>query len=154
MSLEQNKEVARQYFEEIFNQHNFEVIEAITAQDFIEHGVAPFQSVEVQEAGRHVNGPEHMQAVAHRILTAFPDVQYSLEQLIAEGDLVAMRSTWQGTHLGAFWGSAPTGKRFKVTRTDVLRIVDGKVVEHWANRDDLGMFLQLGVLQAPQSSPG
>lgn len=154
MSLELNKEVARQHFEEIFNQHNFEIIEAFTAQDFIEHAVAPFQSAEAQEAGRHFNGPEHIQAVAHRILTAFPDVQYSLDQFIAEGDLVAVRSTFQGTHLGAFQGIAPTGKRFKVTRTDVLRIVDGKVSEHWANRDDLGMFLQWGVLQAPQSSQG
>ena len=67
-----------------------------------------------------------------------------------------MRGEELGSDLlpSSFQGSAPTGKRFKVTRTDVFRIVDGKVVEHWANRDDLAQLLQLGVLQAPQSSQG
>jgi predicted ester cyclase len=150
MSLEQNKEVARQYFEEIFNRHNFEIIEAIVAQDYVEHGAPAFQSTEPQEVDRSANGPEHMRGIAQWVLQAFPDVQFHLEHLIAEGDLVAVRSTWEGTQLGTFQSTPPTGKRFSTTRTDVLHIVDGKVVEHWANRDNLAQLLQLGILQAPQ----
>ncbi len=150
MSLEQNKEVARAYFEEIFNKHNLEIIEAIVAQDYVEHGVPAFQNTGQQKENRSSNGATQMRGVAQWVLAAFPDVQFHLEQVIAEGDLVAVQSTWQGTQLGTFQGNPPTGKQFHATRTDVLRIKEGKVVEHWANRDDLAQLLQLGIVQAPQ----
>jgi predicted ester cyclase len=150
MSLQTNKEVIRRHFEEIFNQQHLEIIEAITAQELIEHGVAPFQSAEVQETVSRRNGPEHMRATAHWLLSAFPDLHFTIQQMVAEGDLVAVRCTMQGTHQGPFQGLVPTGKRVNGTRTDIFRVVNGKVVEHWANRDDLAMFFQLGVIQAPQ----
>jgi predicted ester cyclase len=72
--------------------------------------------------------------------------------MIAEDDMVAVRLVMEGTHQGAFQGIAPTGKRIQGTRTDLFRVQEGKISEHWANRDDLGMFLQLGVFQAPGQS--
>src|SRR5262249_48204513 len=77
-----------------------------------------------------------------------PSAQATLEQLIAEGDLVAFRfdlqGTHQGTHQGAFAGTAPTGKSVRLTGTDVVRIADGKLIELWSSQDTLNWALQLG----------
>jgi steroid delta-isomerase-like uncharacterized protein len=86
-------------------------------------------------------------------LDAFPDVQITVDDLIAEGDRVAARFTGQGTHKGPFMGLPPTGKPFTLTAIDILRIVDGKIVEHWGEADTLGLLQQLGAIPAP-GQPG
>jgi predicted ester cyclase len=81
--------------------------------------------------------------------SAFPDVRATIDDLIAEGDKVVVRSTWHGSHKGDFFGIPPTGKDFTLTAIDIVRVVDGKVVEHWGNEDDLGMLAQLGIVTPP-----
>jgi predicted ester cyclase len=151
MTLEENKRVVRRHFEEIFNEQNLDVIEEITALDYREHGVAPFQSP-TSGTKETPDGPESLRATAKWLLVAFPDLRFTIERMIAEDDMVAVRLVMEGTHQGAFQGIAPTGKRIQGTRTDLFRVQEGKISEHWANRDDLGMFLQLGVFQAPGQS--
>ena len=69
--------------------------------------------------------------------------------MIAEGDMVACRITVSGTHDGDFQGTPPTGKRFAVDHVHWHRLADGKLVERWAVRDDLGTLIQLGIIDPP-----
>jgi predicted ester cyclase len=93
-------------------------------------------------------GPERVLRVAEQARTAFPDLTYDIEEVIAEGDIVAFRMVMEGTHLGPLPGTGlpGTGRQVRVQQLHMARIKDGKVAEHWAVRDDLGMLVQLGVL--------
>src|SRR5205823_14624824 len=82
-------------------------------------------------------------------LTAFPDVHFTVEDIIAEGDKVVTRLTVRGTQQGAFMGIPATGKQTTSTGIDINRIVDGKSVEHWLEMDTLGLLQQLGAVPAP-----
>ena len=79
------------------------------------------------------------------MLSVFPDHRFDIEDA-ADGDTVAVRGTCSGTHEGALWDIPPTGERFAVQQSHWFRVSDGKVAEHWAVRDDLGMLRQLGIL--------
>ena len=81
--------------------------------------------------------------------TAFPDLHFTIEDQIAEGDRVVTRFTARGTHQGAFIGIPPTGKQGVVTGTGIDRFANGKIVEAWFNSDDLGLLQQLGVVPSP-----
>ena len=82
-------------------------------------------------------------------LTAFPDLQFKIEDMIVEGDRVVARLTTSGTHKGAFMGIPPTGKQTSVTAIDINRMAGGKSVEHWLEMDTMGLLQQLGVIPAP-----
>jgi predicted ester cyclase len=77
--------------------------------------------------------------------TAFPDFQATLENLIAEDDRVVVHMLWTGTHQGEFMGIPPTGRRMSINVIDILRVADGKFVEHWGVSDMMGLMQQLGV---------
>jgi predicted ester cyclase len=77
---------------------------------------------------------------------AFPDGSMTIEDMIAEGEKVVTRKTYRGTHQGELLSIPPTGRHVSVGLIDIMRIVDGKVVEHWNVGDDLGMLQQLGVI--------
>jgi len=100
-----------------------------------------------------VRGIEGARQFAATFREAFPDLQNTLEDMVAEGDRVAMRFRGSGTHLGeteAF--GSPTGKRMEITGITIKRLSDGKIVEAWTNFDALGMMQQLGVIAAPQQA--
>ena len=78
--------------------------------------------------------------------TAFPDVKMVLEDMIAEGDKVTMRYSFQGTHKGSYGAIPPTGKQISVKDVEIFRIVGGKVVEAWDFPDALGLLTQLGAI--------
>src|SRR5215218_1495608 len=80
---------------------------------------------------------------------AFPDLRVSVEDLVAEGDRVAARLRFRGTHLGELDGIAPTGRRVDCSGIVISRIEEGKIAEDWANFDDLGMMRQLGLIPEP-----
>ena len=82
-------------------------------------------------------------------LTAFPDLHFTIEELIAEGDKVAGRYTARGTHKGELMGIPPTNNAISLTVSEIYRIADGKITEHWVILDALGMMQQLGVIPAP-----
>ncbi len=80
---------------------------------------------------------------------AFPDMNITMEDMVAEGDKVVARWTAQGTNTGEIMGMPPTGKAFKATGMNMFRLNDGKVAEVWTNFDDLGMMQQLGIIPTP-----
>ncbi|TCO19040.1 SnoaL-like polyketide cyclase [Kribbella steppae] len=100
-----------------------------------------------------VGGPAGYYATALWLRTAFADLAYEIHHVVANGNLVAIHSTMSGRHVAPFavYTTAgvdtvfpPTGKTFAITQSHWLRVEDGKVIEHWANRDDLGQAKQLG----------
>ena len=142
MSLEENKTIVRRMYEEILNEGNLALADEIIALDAVSHDpAAPPGSLP---------GPEGFKRVVRMLQSAFPDHHTTIEEMIAEGDKVVMRGTLSGTHRGDFLGIPPTGKHFTMTQIHIFRLVDGKVTDHWVNRDDLGMMQQLGVIPVPQ----
>ena len=80
---------------------------------------------------------------------AFPDMRYTVEDMVAEGDKVVDRISWQATHLGEMMGIPPTGNTVRVTALHMSRIAEGKIVERWGQPDMLGMMQQLGAIPEP-----
>ncbi len=82
-------------------------------------------------------------------LAGFPDMRLAVEDVVAQGDRVAVRWTFVGTHEGEFFGSPPTGVRVRMSAIEVNRVVDGKIAEHWVELDQLGMLQQVGAIPSP-----
>lgn len=76
---------------------------------------------------------------------AFPDLHFTIHDLVAEGETVAARVSMSGTDVGVFLGQPPTGRRFEQDQMHFVRFEQGKAVEHWAVRDDMGLLIQLGI---------
>ena len=147
MSTEDNKALVRYWIEEVINKGNLAVVDALCPPGYVGHN--PHHPLKDQPAG-----PEEVKEHVVRMLrTAFPDLQQSIEDMIAEGDKVVVRSTFRGTHQGPFAGIAPTGKRLSMTAIEIFRVQDGKLPEHWINADYLGAMQQLGVLPTPETAP-
>ena len=136
MSIEENKSLIRRFCEEVWNHGRLDVVMEIFAEDYVRHDLRP---------GNPLPGPEGQKRIAADFRAAFPDLHMTLDLIAAEGDLVVTRWTTAGTHTGQ-WGSiAPTGKRAVFSGVNIYRIKNGKVVELWNHRDDLGLMQQLGV---------
>ncbi len=149
ISAKANKALVRDYLEEVFNLRRVEALPDFVTSDVVSH-TATLSSRMV--------GLEDLRWTVSGLLTAFPDCHYTVEDMIAEGDKVACRTTMHGTHQGQpscpvfgglLQGVVPTGTRVAVTHTHVFRIADGKIVEHWLNRDDLEMMRQLDLIPRP-----
>ena len=136
MSTEENKSIVHRFYEEVFNRKNTAALDEFIDPQAVDH------SAPVGAPG----GIAGAKQFAGMFLAAFPDVRFTVEDLIAEGDQVVARLTQSGTHRGVFLGLPPTGKRVQVTGMEIFRLADGKIVEHWNNYDDLRLFQQLGVL--------
>jgi steroid delta-isomerase-like uncharacterized protein len=136
MSTAQNKALANRMVEEFFNQRDLTVADDILAADMVEHEELP--------PGMPV-GREGTKAMFTMMYTAFPDFQATVENLIAEDDRVVVHMLWTGTHQGEFMGIPPTGRRMSINVIDILRVADGKFVEHWGVSDMMGLMQQLGV---------
>jgi predicted ester cyclase len=85
------------------------------------------------------------------VRSAFPDFKGTIGELIAEGDLVAARVTWQGTHHGTFFGVEPTGRTVSIQAMHFMRMVDGRTVEWWGTADVYGALRQLGATVVAES---
>ncbi len=132
--------VVRRLLDEGFNRGLLEVADELVASDAVEH----------QDYGpHHPAGPEGVKAVIASLHRAFPDYRLTIEALCVQGDVVWTRNVATGTHDGPILGYAPTGRSMQVTVFDVLRVVDGKIIEHWGVPDRLGLLMQLGVLKRP-----
>lgn len=136
MSLEQNKAVVRRLIEEDLNTNNRDIADEIFAVDFVDHTNPPQWKYGLES---------HKQVVAY-FRNAFPDVRWTIVDMIAEGDKVMARLVYRGTHKGDFFGIPATGKQIEVPGTHLLRIANGKIAEHWGNDDDLGLMRQLGIV--------
>jgi predicted ester cyclase len=136
MSIEAHKTIVRRTFEEIFNQGNLALVDTWVAANFVNHA-AP---------AHRPSGPESLKEHVVLLRVAFPDMHFKIEELIADEECVAARVTFQGIHRGVFRGFPPTDKPFVQLQMHMVRFVEGKVVEHWAVRDDLGLMQQLGIV--------
>jgi steroid delta-isomerase-like uncharacterized protein len=96
--------------------------------------------------GIDTSGPEGIKRLVAMFRAAFPDLKISAEDMIADGDKVAVRSVMRGTHKGEFMGVPATGKRVEVSGIDIVRFEGGKAVEHWGITDNMSMMQQLGAM--------
>jgi steroid delta-isomerase-like uncharacterized protein len=135
MTSEQNKAVARRFFEAL-GANDQATLKELLAPDFVAHHSA-------------TPGPLSREALLQgisMISAAFSDNHYTIEDQIAEGDRVATRVTWRAIHSGDFQGLSPTGKQVVVSGIAVERHKDGKIVERWVNHDQLGLIQQIGIV--------
>ena len=137
MSTEENKANVRRVYGEAINQGKMAVVDELVSPDYVEHDPGFPQPV---------RGPEGLKQYFMVFRTAFPDIHITIEDMIAEGDMVAVRHTARGTNQGDLMGMPPTGKQVTVTGIVIHRIADGKFVESWVNVDNLGLMQQLGVV--------
>ena len=138
---EENKEIVRRFIEEVQSGHNVAAIDDYFAPNFVDH-TAPPGSVGDRDSAKHF---------FTLVFAAFPDLHVTILDLIAEGDLVVTRKTFRGTHRGEFMGIPPTGKQVEYEVIDIRTIAgDGKMTDHWAMSDQLGMMQQLGVIPAQE----
>ncbi|UFP96175.1 ester cyclase [Gloeobacter morelensis MG652769] len=140
MSAEANKALVRKFYEEVFNRRNLALADELVTPDGINHATPP---------GVPSVGPSGIRFVVSMLTEGFPDHHHAIEDLFAEGDKVAMRCTFSGTHTGGILGLPPTGRAFRQQQMHILRIEGGKLAEHWAVRDDLALMQQLGAIANP-----
>ena len=136
MSVAENKALVRRFYEEVWNRGRLDVTAEIFADDYLRHDLRPSQAQP---------GAAGMAKIAADFRLAFPDLSFREDLILAEGDLVAARWTAEGTHTGSWGMVEPTGKRAKFSGVNIFRLRNGKVVEIWNHRDDLGLMQQLGV---------
>jgi steroid delta-isomerase-like uncharacterized protein len=135
---EDNKALARSSWEEVVNKQNPQAIDEVYAPDFVWH-----------EPDEDIQGSEQAKQFVSMYFAAFPDINVTVEDVIAEGDKAVTRWTIRGTHRGELMGIAPTDKHIELKGITIHRIEGGKIVEEWERYDNLGMMQQLGVVEQP-----
>lgn len=142
MTPEERKEFVRRSYEEVFNEGNLAAADKYFGPDFFNYAGTPDWP----------HGPESIRRAVMMLRTAFPDLHYTIEEVIVEGETIAARWTARGTHTGALQGPLgsimgslpPTGKSVAFPGITMGRVVDGKAGECWVIMDQLGLLRQLG----------
>ena len=137
--MDANATGSKRLIEEVFGGGNYDVADELIAPGAVGHDPA-------QPAP--VTGPEGVKESARGYRSAFPDLSFTIDQTVAEGEYVACRWTSRGTHKGELFGIAATGKEATVTGISIDRWQNGKIVESWVNWDALGLLQQLGAVPA------
>ncbi len=136
-----NRALVRRFVEEVWEKGDLDAIPDLCTEGSVLH--AP---------DGDIVGHEALEAYSRAYLGAFPDLEYSIEDILAEGDRVAIRSRIRGTHRGEFRGFPPTGRPFDAEGIAIARIENGRIAERWTSVDALGIVRQLGLL--PESVTG
>ncbi len=139
MSEGENKTIAQRFNEDVWGKGDEAALEELLDSDFVDHDALPGQSPDREG---------HKQILA-AFRSAFPDLHVTTEDMVAEGDKVVTRWTAHGTHQGELLGIAPTGREVRIKGIDVLRIAEGRIVERWAQFNDLEVMQQLGAVPEP-----
>jgi steroid delta-isomerase-like uncharacterized protein len=134
--VERNKAVVRRFIEEVQNRKDWAAYDELNAPDFVNLSAPP--GVPADREG----GKMFLAAFAD----AFPDSHITIDDMIAEGERVVTKKTMTGTHTGEFNGIPPTGNRVEIQYVDILRLRDGRIIEHWLSMDQLSFMQQLGVI--------
>lgn len=140
MSREQNQDVFRRVIEEGFNRGNLEALDACFSVRYIEH---QFDLPDTLEA---------FKGSIRYLRETFAPFSLTIEDMVADGEMVWARMTGRGTDSGGVMGRPPTGRSFAITVIDVCRFEDGKIVEHWGVPDRFHQLAQLGLLPRPQQA--
>lgn len=130
-----SREIAIQAIDEIFIQRNPDAVEKWVVENYRQHqpGIP--------------NGRKPFKEYLKKLFIAFPDYTGEIENIVVQDDLVSFHFKWWGTHEGTFLGVKPTGKKITRRTADVLRIKNGKIVEHWGIVDQVNMLKDLGLLK-------
>jgi predicted ester cyclase len=139
-SIERNKAVSRRWIE-VFNERDDAGEADVRAQDYVAYAPASLEPAPLDSEAwtRFLAG----------FVEAFPDLQLTVEDAVAEGDLVAQRIHFEGTHTGEFQGLPPTQRKVSFSGLELNRFVDGRVAEHWFQMDSLTLLQQLGLVVVP-----
>jgi steroid delta-isomerase-like uncharacterized protein len=138
-TMDANKKISRRLVEEAFNAGRYDVIDELVSPTFVNHDPSVTEDIV---------GPEGIRDFIDTYRTSFPDLKVTIEEQIAERDLVTSRWSARGTHRGPLLGIEATGKEATVTGITIDRIDNGKIVESWNNWDTFGLLQQLGVVPA------
>lgn len=141
MSGEENIAIVRRLIDEGFSGGDLDVVDHVVAPGYVEH----------QRGNKP--GTEGVKDTIRTLRTWFSEFQLTIEDLAANGDKVWSRNVARGVNTGSIMGHPPTGKQVQVEVYDVVRIENGKIVEHWGVPDQMGLMLQLGLLPRPQTTP-
>jgi steroid delta-isomerase-like uncharacterized protein len=139
MGMEENKKLARRVWDEVWHRGNLDVMNSLFTPDFVRH----------DPNGRVLKGIEQNRQFIGGMRLAFPDLHYTVEDEIAEGDKLVVRYRFEGTHQGQFQGAPATGKQVSYTGILIYRFADGKIAEQWTEADLLSFLQQLGVIPKP-----
>ena len=132
-----DKAVVRRFYE-VFRAGDMSILEEVLSSNFVDHN--PFAGLPP--------GPEGLRQVIGTLRAAFPDSGISVEDMLAEGDKVAVRAEMTGTHRGEFMGIPATGNKIAVTGISIYKVAGGKITDHWEQMDAMGMMQQLGAMPA------
>jgi steroid delta-isomerase-like uncharacterized protein len=144
VSIAASRAVVRAWVEEGFGAGNLALVDELFAPGFVNRTPLPGQSPD----------REGVRQTVAALRTAFPDMQVTVEDLVAEGNTVVVRDTTRAIHRGAFAGIPPTGKEVRVARIAIFRLADGRIAEHWGQVDMIGLLQQLGAVPGPGRPPG
>lgn len=136
------KELCRSFTEEVVSGGELDRIDEFISADLIEHEEVPGQPT----------GRDGVRAFFEMTHSAFPDFRVEIEQLLADGDTVVIHSRFLGTHEGEFMGIPATGREMDMGVIDILRVADGKIVEHWGISDTMALMQQLGAIEGPPAT--
>lgn len=139
--MEKNKRIIIRFFEEVWNKRKPEIVD-----DIFDNDCHTFQLRSGTPATSTPRGPESIKDHIAEWLYGFPDLTFTIEQMIAEGDRVSTLLVMEGTHTGQWLGIPPNGKRINIRMMTIHRIQSGKIIEDWVIVESLGFFQQLGIL--------
>jgi steroid delta-isomerase-like uncharacterized protein len=134
-----NKQIIRRYYDEMWNRWNFDAADDLLAEGFSFRG----------SLGETTKGREGFRGYMRQVRGAFPDFHNTIDELMEEGDSIAARLTYRGTHRGELFGIAPTGRSIAYSGAAFFRMQDGKIAEGWVLGDLLGLLRQLGARSIP-----
>ncbi len=142
MSGDASRKLFQRYFDVVANEGNLDVADEIFAPDYRHHDPAnpdPRPMIGAQAVKDHLTG----------LKGAFPDLVFEVEDMLADDDGIVVRWTARGTNTGDYFGMPATGKPIEITGMNTWQVRDGKAIEGWVNRDDIGLLQQLGVIPSP-----
>jgi steroid delta-isomerase-like uncharacterized protein len=133
MAEAENIAIVRRFYDEVFNEKNLDLADALIAPTFKNHAAPP----DMQD------GPEGIKALVNLLYEIFPDDRHDIEDIFAAGDRVAVRSLHHGTQRGVYFGLPASGKHVSQEEMHIIRMEGGRLAEHWGVRDDLGFRQQM-----------
>ena len=141
--MSESKDLARRFYDEVFNAGDLDRVDELLTPDFVDHEEGPPGTPE---------GIEGVKAFVTMYREAFPDLHATVEDMVEEGDRIAVRATFTGTHDGEFMGIPASGRKISIQAMDVVRVVDGRAAEHWGVTDVMGLMQQIGAIPQEASA--
>ncbi|MEW5871017.1 MAG: ester cyclase [Chloroflexota bacterium] len=142
---EEHRVLFERWFEQLWNQKNYAITQELVDAEFTAHGAG----------GQDIKqGPDGVAGMVRIWHAAFPDGHMTMDDIITEGDLSAIRMTFRGTHQGEFYGIPASGKKVEVTSIGIDRVINGKITEGWGELNMLGMMQQMGAIPGPEQQAG